>query len=560
MYCEHFGFKESPFTITPNPRFIFLSKNHQEAFAHLFYGITNRVGFMELTGEVGTGKTTLLRTVLSQIDDDDHRIALILNPCLSRLELMRSINREFGAPSIGLSSSELLQELNRFLLAENAAGRTVVLVIDEAQNLEPQVLEQIRLISNLETETAKLIQIVLAGQPELGTLLERKDLRQLSQRIAVRYHLRAMGFADTRAYIGHRLEVAGGRFAVNFTAAALKKIYRFSGGYPRLINIICDRSLLIAFGESKHEVSARDVATAIAEIHRVQNDSVPVARIRLFLAAVLLLCLCFAGYRYQKNREVEASASSGKQKPAPNAESIAADAPLISRSPQRNDPSRMTERVNARQAFDVIAGLWGEGPSASEPRKSGLEGFIAMARQSGLQVASVRTNINFLYFLDVPVILEVKIPGSAGNRYLVLTGRGQRTAVVQPPIDGKSSLTEEELNSLWNGRSYFVWKNFRKIPFLPSLGAQRSEVLLVQQMLAKAGFPEAGASGTFDGATVSALKDFQNARGVAADGKLGIQTLLLLYRYGGSFSVPRLEKREGGGAKDEFHTEGPETA
>ncbi|MRR53858.1 MAG: AAA family ATPase [Deltaproteobacteria bacterium] len=546
MYCEHFGFKESPFTITPNPRFIFFSKNHREAFAHLFYGITNRVGFMELTGEVGTGKTTVLRTVLSQIDDDSHRIALILNPCLSGLELMRSINREFDVPCEGLSSSELLQELNRFLLAENAAGRTVVLVIDEAQNLEPQVLEQIRLISNLETETAKLIQIVLAGQPELGTLLERKDLRQLSQRIAVRYHLRAMDFADTQAYIGHRLEVAGGRFAANFTAAALKKVYRFSGGYPRLINIVCDRSLLIAFGESKHEVSARDVATAITEIRRVQNDTVPVARIRLLLAAVLILCLGFAGYLYQKNRMAVASLSSVQRKPVPIAESVAADAPLESDSTQRNDPSRLTERDSARQAFGVIAGLWGSSSSASEQGKAGLAGFLVMARQSDLQVSSVRTNLEFLYFLDVPVILEVNIPGVTGKRYLVLTGRGQGTAVVQPSLRGKSSLTGEELNSIWTGRCYFVWKNFRKIPFLPSPEAQRREVLLVQQMLVKAGFAKAGKSGIFDGATVSALKEFQKARGLAADGKLGIQTLLLLYRYGGSISVPRLEKRGGG--------------
>ncbi len=546
MYCEHFGFKESPFTITPNPRFIFFSKNHREAFAHLFYGITNRVGFMELTGEVGTGKTTVLRTVLSQIDDDSHRLALILNPCLSRLELMRSINREFGVPSVGLSSSELLQELNRFLLAENAAGRTVVLVIDEAQNLEPQVLEQIRLISNLETETAKLIQIVLAGQPELGALLERKDLRQLSQRIAVRYHLRPMDFADTRAYIEHRLEVAGGRFAVNIDAAAMRKIYRFSGGYPRLINIVCDRSLLVAFGESKHEVSARDVTKAIAEIQRVQKDTVSVARIRLYLVAILLPCFCFAGYLYQNNRAAVPSVSSGQQKPAPIAESAAADAPKISGSPQQNDPPRITEQDNARQAFDVIAGLWGVVSSASEPRKSGLEGFRAMARHSDLQVASVRTNIQYLYFLDVPVILEVKIPGIAGKRYLVLTGHGQHRVIVQPPLEGNSSLTEEKLNSLWNGRCYFIWKNFRKIPFLPSPEAQRREVLQVQQMLAKAGCPQAGKSGLFDGATVSALKEFQKTRGVAPDGKLGIQTLLLLYRYGGSFSVPRLEKSEKG--------------
>lgn len=546
MYCEHFGFKESPFSITPNPRFIFFSKNHREAFAHLFYGITNRVGFMELTGEVGTGKTTVLRTVLSQIDDDSHRLALILNPCLSRLELMRSINREFGLPSVGLSSSELLQELNRFLLAENAVGRTVVLVIDEAQNLEPQVLEQIRLISNLETETAKLIQIVLAGQPELGTLLERKDLRQLSQRIAVRYHLRPMDFADTREYIRHRLEVAGGRFAVNIDAAALKKIYRFSGGYPRLINIVCDRSLLVAFGESKHKVSARDVATAIAEINRLQNHSVSVARIRLYLVAALLLCLSFAGYTYQKSREAMPSVSYGEKKQAPITAGVVAAAPRISPSPQQNDPPRMSERESVRKAFDVIAGLWGDSSPASEPRKSGQEGFRAMAGESGLQVASVRTNIRFLYILDVPVVLEVNIPGIAGKRYLVLTGRGRHTAIVQPSIKGKSSLTEEELHSLWNGRCYFIWKNFQKIPFLPSPEPHRREVLLVQQMLAKAGFPEAGKSGIFDGATVSALKEFQNARGIPADGKLGIQTLLLLYRYGGSFPVPRLEKSQEG--------------
>jgi general secretion pathway protein A len=546
MYCEHFGFKESPFTITPNPRFIFFSKNHREAFAHLFYGITNRVGFMELTGEVGTGKTTVLRTVLSQIDDDSHRIALILNPCLSRLELMRSINREFGLPSVGLSSSELLQELNRFLLAENAAGRTVVLVIDEAQNLEPQVLEQIRLISNLETETAKLIQIVLAGQPELGALLERKDLRQLSQRIAVRYHLRPMDFADTRAYIEHRLEVAGGRFGVKIDAAALKKIYRFSSGYPRLINIVCDRSLLVAFGESKQEVSARDVATAIAEIHRGQNNLVPVGMIRLCLVAIFLLSVCFAGYLYQKNRVAVPTPAAKGQKPAPVAEGVAAAAPPVADSPQRNDLLRMSERDSARKAFDLIAGLWGVASSASEPQESGLEGFRAMARQSGLQVVSVRSNITFLYFLDVPVILEVKVPGITGKRYLVLAGRRQRTAIVQPPIEGTSFLAEEELHSLWNGRCYFIWKNFRGIPFLPSPEAQPREIALVQQMLAKTGFAEAGKSGTFDGATVSALKKFQTVRGLKPDGKLGIQTLLLLYRYGGSFPVPRLEKREEG--------------
>lgn len=266
MYCEYYGFKEKPFTVTPNPRFVFLSKNHKEAFAHLLYGIDNHAGFIVLTGEVGTGKTTVLRSLLVQFDHATIRSALILNPCLSAPDLLRSINREFGIAWEGLNVQDLLDTLNRFLLAETEAGRTAALVIDEAQNLEPQVLEQIRLISNLETETDKLIQIVLAGQPELAELLRKPELRQVGQRIAVRYHLTAMDFDDTRTYIEHRLEVAGGWRAATFSRAALKKIFRYSGGIPRLINIVCDRALLIGYIDDSREISGPMAARAIAEV------------------------------------------------------------------------------------------------------------------------------------------------------------------------------------------------------------------------------------------------------------------------------------------------------
>lgn len=266
MYCKYFGFREKPFNITPNPRFLYLSKNHKEAFAHLLYGISNHSGFIELTGEIGTGKTTVLRTLLGQLDESSHRCALILNPCLSAIELLRSINREFGIPHENLENGELLDSLNQFLLKENRAGNTVVLVIDEAQNLSPQVLEQIRLISNLETESDKLIQILLSGQPELQQMLEKVELRQLAQRITVRYHLDSLDFEDTAGYIRHRLDIAGGGAWINFSAAALKCIYRYSGGSPRLINIACDRVLLMAYSEESSNITGAIAREAVREL------------------------------------------------------------------------------------------------------------------------------------------------------------------------------------------------------------------------------------------------------------------------------------------------------
>ena len=271
MYTTYFGFNEKPFTLTPNPRFIYLSKNHKEAFAHLLYGINNHYGFIELIGEVGTGKTTVLRTLLGQLNDKNYRSALIFNPCLTGVELLRSINHEFGLNSESEYANELLEELNGFLLKENTQGITVVLVIDEAQNLSPEILEQLRLISNLETENDKLIQIVLAGQPELSSLLDLPELRQLNQRIAVRYRLRSMSPHETQTYIRHRMVVAGETGGVSFSRPALKLIHLYSRGLPRLINNLCDRALLIGYGDERRRVSAGIVMRAIKELLSVRQ-------------------------------------------------------------------------------------------------------------------------------------------------------------------------------------------------------------------------------------------------------------------------------------------------
>jgi general secretion pathway protein A len=293
MYTKYYGFNEKPFTLTPNPRFIYLSKHHKEAFAHLLYGINNHYGFIELVGEVGTGKTTVLRTLLSQLGDENYRSALIFNPCLSGVELLRSVNHEFGLAAVSEYAHELLEDLNLFLLKENARDITVVLVIDEAQNLSPAILEQLRLISNLETEDDKLIQIILAGQPELSTLLDLPQLRQLNQRIAVRYRLRSMSIDETRTYIHHRMVVAGETGGVSFSRPALKLIHLYSRGLPRLINNICDRALLIGYGNEQRRISAGTIMRAISEIvnvrHRRRLSFAVVGTIILILVALLLV-------------------------------------------------------------------------------------------------------------------------------------------------------------------------------------------------------------------------------------------------------------------------------
>ncbi len=271
MYCDFFGFSEKPFTITPNPHFVFLSSIHREAFARLLYGVDSHAGFIALTGEVGTGKTTMLRTLLTQLDSEKYTSALIFNPCMSAEQLLAAICREFGIESGEKNRFGYLDALNSFLIAQNSTGRTVILVIDEAQNLEPDVLEQVRMISNLETERDKLIQIILAGQPELNGILRQHNLRQLNQRITVRCRLTPMKLDDTASYIKHRLKISGSRIPDLFSSAAIKRIYRFSRGIPRLINVACEQSLVMAWTRETHYVTPEIAVEIIAELQPVDE-------------------------------------------------------------------------------------------------------------------------------------------------------------------------------------------------------------------------------------------------------------------------------------------------
>jgi general secretion pathway protein A len=264
MYNEFYGFRESPFNITPDPRFLFFSDRHREAFNHMLFGIRERKGFIQITGEVGAGKTTVCRAVLEELGDQV-RTALILNPCLTSTQLLRAILAELGLESKN-DKVACLHVLNQFLLAQLAAGHDVVLFIDEAQDLDFDLLEQVRLLSNLETDQRKLLQIVLLGQPELREKLDERRLRQLRQRITVRYHLKPLSREEMEHYIQHRLHVAGGNGLPTFNRFALGAIYRYSGGVPRLVNAVCDKALLCGYVTGADHLTWRHVRRAIREL------------------------------------------------------------------------------------------------------------------------------------------------------------------------------------------------------------------------------------------------------------------------------------------------------
>ncbi|GFO65120.1 AAA family ATPase [Geomonas paludis] len=541
MYWESFGFKEAPFALTPNPSFLFLSSPHQEAFAHLLFAIENRAGFIELSGEVGTGKTTIVRTLLNQLDPQTHRTALIFNPILSPLGFMKEVNAEFGLSTEGTEIRDLHAALNAYLLEENRAGHTVVLVIDEAQNLSVEVLEHVRLISNLETESDKLIQIVLVGQPELNVLLARDELRQLDQRITVRYHLKPMCFEDTCAYIRHRIRFAAdGREPLTFSPGAFKRIFKFSGGLPRLINGVCDRALLLAYTRECKEVTPAMAALAIADLRKESPRRRRALQVRALSAALVLCVAIIAGFSVvsfhllpeekKETKEVKESVPEGAKLPPWSAEAA------------RQAIAAQPEQDNLYAAVNAVLDAWRV--QRVEPVPGQPATLRTLVRQRGLVAAKFPADVELLGRLDAPALLHIVLPGGA-ERLVALVGVDKNEVEVVPQVSGRTRLTRAELAQFWSGGTTVLWKDFHGIGSRAKGAEKTAATKALQGLLKQVGCYGGPVDGKMNDPTKGGLAEFQRREQLTADGKVGAQTLMLLYRRAGGYFPPGLARVQG---------------
>ena len=540
MYEAFFGFREKPFNLTPDPKFLYLSAKHNEAFAHLEFGLKQRGGFMAVTGEVGTGKTTLCRYFLERLDDNTLS-AFILYPSLGTTELLRSVNKDLGIPAEGESDKELIDCLHEFLLESRREGKNIVLVIDEAQNLSRDVLEQVRLISNLETDTEKLIQIVLIGQSELNDMLAQTDLRQLSQRVTARYHLTPLTRQDLTQYIRHRLAVAGGIGKVDFTAGALRAVHRYSKGIPRLINLVCDRALLEAFVYEQNEITGSIVRQAVKELevkelrpwYRRFGWGVTSIAASLALVLGVLSLARFGGANGWSFNPGTVWAALRTETSAPVAPSGMSLEQLAEHFELRL--VTLSEELSRRAASAVLLERWGIRLGGGLAAISALEDMPSLADRAALQYAELETSFAQLRALNVPAVLEVIHPSRNRVLYVTLTGLEDDDAVVYFAPGDFYELPVDIVKKFWTGRARVFWRDFDELESadIPS------RLVWARGRLKKLGLIDDDAD--FGAVELQeALQELQRQVFLEPNGSVGHETRLALYSLGGDYRMPSL--------------------
>jgi general secretion pathway protein A len=555
MYLEHFNLTERPFSITPDPRFLYMSARHREALAHLLYGLGDGGGFVQLTGEVGTGKTTICRCLLEQIPENVD-LAVVLNPKVTAIELIATICDELGVSydTENVSVKLLTDVLNRYLLDAYARGRHTVLIIDEAQNLSTDVLEQVRLLTNLETATQKLLQIILIGQPELRTLLAREDMRQLAQRVTARYHLEPISRDEASAYIKHRLQICGSSQAV-FNKRAVDKIQQLSGGIPRLINVLCDRSMLGAYVEGKTQVDVKVVKKAASEVLAVDgNEKIRRSRLPLLLGVLsMLLIIAVAAWYQPWKRPESATAAVVADKPASvstpdttgkvaaatkRQRSVDAAAAAVEDEAEQQSLATLLTAADSsyyRAAWTELFALW----SVVLPESVSPD-FCDFSKQYGLLCLQEQGNWNTLRQFDRPAILTL------------VAANGERVPVVLQHLDDSIAevlignelyrLPTEQVERSWYGDFTLLLQ----VPpggrlFLrvgdrdPVVSWIRGQLEIAQGVVIPAQDPL-----SFDYALQREILAFQREHGLVADGVVGKLTLIHLNTASGREGVPLL--------------------
>lgn len=598
MYLEYFGLREPCFSITPDPHYLFLSREHREALAHLLYGAGEGGGFVLLTGEVGTGKTTICRTFLEQLPNQVDA-ALILNPALTVPELLHVICDEFGIelPSGVISTKKYVDRLNEFLLQAHARGRRPVLMIDEAQNLQPEVLEQIRLLTNLETYKHKLLQIFLIGQPELRELLDQRQLRQLAQRITARFHLMPLSKAEAGNYIRHRLAVAGAEYNL-FTPSAVRRIFSLSGGVPRLINILCDRSLLGAYATKRRIVDRKIVVKASRELKGERYLPGKQRLKRTFRMAMLLVFLLIGiGWLFTAREEMH-QAVGGMMKSIDNpqpSESITAAEPQIESDdvghekilavaelktePQKVKateeavpPKRVAEAIlpiargqkegittkptnessskylselldldtlimDRRTAMTLLLGLWETEYSALETIEPCL-----FAENHGLQCREYKGSWNRLISYDRPVLISLSDDQGASG-FAVIIGLGQKQAILELG-ESRVQVPLAQLDAYWSGDFLLVWRPPPDKFVIIGPDSSSESIRWLRKLLATV--PGSGIEDNESDLYVPELQTyiqrFQGHRGLIQDGIVGPETLLQLNTLAALPGIPSLER------------------
>jgi general secretion pathway protein A len=521
MYLEHYGLTEAPFSITPDPRFVYLSERHRDALAHLLFGIGQGGGggFVQLTGEVGTGKTTLCRLLLEQLPENV-RVALVLNPRLSPLELLETICQELHIklPAKRSSLKALVDALNAYLLDAYAQGLRVVLIIDEAQNLSVEALEQVRLLTNLETDTQKLLQILLLGQPELRDILARDDLRQLAQRITARFHLTPLDASETEAYLRHRYAVAGGqRFP--FTKLAVKRIQHHSGGVPRLMNIIAERALLAGYAHDEAQIGERWVDQAAREALAPRLSKLPRPTMAVTVGALLALALiAFLLWPRAQTPTAEPAAALT----APAAPTAAEVVPYL--PGEALDQRIRLAGPSAQPAWSQVLGLWTV--RANEAALSDAANCPPVLAP-GLFCLRGRASLDKLSALGRPAL--VRLQGADGEAWAVLLG-ADAVRVRLWLGGGRFDTDRLALERAWRGDYAVLWRGPAFLAPTPALGDSGPAVDWIHDRLRdRAGLdlPEAGPA-VLDTTSVAAVRRVQTAHGLTADGVVGPETLLAL--------------------------------